>query len=68
MNAKKIALAYAKAVGGARAGVIETTFAEETETNLFGEQVVLCGGLTKLIQKGFAWKAGGVAFELFYPG
>jgi len=52
-KAKKIALAYAKAIGGTRAGVIETTFREETETDLFGEQVVLCGGITKLIQKGF---------------
>jgi len=52
-NAKKIALSYAKAIGGTRAGVIETTFREETETDLFGEQVVLCGGVTKLIQKGF---------------
>ncbi|MBN3040723.1 MAG: ketol-acid reductoisomerase [Candidatus Omnitrophica bacterium] len=52
-NARKIALAYARALGGSRAGVIETTFSEETETDLFGEQVVLCGGLTKLIQKGF---------------
>jgi len=52
-NAKKIALAYAKGIGGTRAGVIETTFREETETDLFGEQVVLCGGVTKLIQKGF---------------
>ena len=52
-NAKKIALAYAKALGGTRAGVIETTFKEETETDLFGEQVVLCGGVTKLIQKSF---------------
>ncbi len=52
-KAKKIALAYAKGIGGTRAGVIETTFREETETDLFGEQVVLCGGVTKLIQKGF---------------
>ncbi len=52
-NAKKIALAYAKALGGTRAGVIETTFREETETDLFGEQVVLCGGVTKLIQRSF---------------
>ncbi len=51
--ARKVALAYAKAIGGTRAGVIETTFREETETDLFGEQVVLCGGVTKLIQKGF---------------
>jgi len=52
-KAKKIALAYAKALGSTRAGVIETTFKEETETDLFGEQVVLCGGVTKLIQKSF---------------
>ncbi len=52
-RAKQIALAYAKAIGGTRAGVIETTFKEETETDLFGEQVVLCGGVTKLIQRGF---------------
>jgi ketol-acid reductoisomerase len=52
-NAKALALAYADAIGGARAGVIETTFAEETETDLFGEQVVLCGGLTSLVQAGF---------------
>ena len=52
-KAKEIALGYAKALGGTRAGVIETTFKEETETDLFGEQVVLCGGVTKLIQKGF---------------
>ena len=45
--------AYADAIGGTRAGVIETTFAEETETDLFGEQVVLCGGLTSLVQAGF---------------
>lgn len=52
-KAKELALAYAKAVGGCRAGVLETTFAEETETDLFGEQVVLCGGVTALVQKGF---------------
>jgi ketol-acid reductoisomerase len=52
-NAKGLALAYADAIGGARAGVIETTFAEECETDLFGEQVVLCGGLTSLVQAGF---------------
>ncbi|MCP4049718.1 MAG: ketol-acid reductoisomerase [bacterium] len=46
-------LAYAKGIGGTRGGVIETTFAEETETDLFGEQVVLCGGLVELIKKGF---------------
>lgn len=48
-----LALAYAKAIGGTRAGVIKTTFTEETETDLFGEQAVLCGGLSKLIQYGF---------------
>lgn len=49
----QIALAYASAIGGGRAGIIETTFREETETDLFGEQVVLCGGLTALMQAGF---------------
>jgi ketol-acid reductoisomerase len=48
-----LALAYAKGIGATRAGVIETTFAEETETDLFGEQVVLCGGLTELVRAGF---------------
>jgi ketol-acid reductoisomerase len=52
-NAKDIALAYSWAIGGTRAGVIETTFKEETETDLFGEQAVLCGGVTALIQAGF---------------
>jgi ketol-acid reductoisomerase len=52
-QAKKIALAYAKGLGSTRAGVLETTFAEETETDLFGEQTVLCGGVTELIQAGF---------------
>ncbi|MBI4685812.1 MAG: ketol-acid reductoisomerase [Nitrospirae bacterium] len=52
-NTKDIALAYASAIGGGRAGIIETTFREETETDLFGEQVVLCGGLTSLIQAGY---------------
>ena len=52
-NAHGLALAYADAIGGARAGVLETTFEEETETDLFGEQVVLCGGLTALVQAGF---------------
>jgi ketol-acid reductoisomerase len=47
------ALAYGHAIGGTRAGVIETTFAEETETDLFGEQVVLCGGVTELIARGW---------------
>jgi ketol-acid reductoisomerase len=52
-NTKEIALAYASGVGGGRAGVFETSFREETETDLFGEQVVLCGGLTALIQAGY---------------
>ena len=52
-NALEIALSYASAIGGGRSGIIETTFREECETDLFGEQVVLCGGLTKLIQYGF---------------
>lgn len=52
-NARETALAYAKGVGGTRAGVIETTFQEETETDLFGEQAVLCGGATELIKAGF---------------
>jgi len=52
-NALKLGLAYAKGIGGTRAGVIETTFKEETETDLFGEQVVLCGGTTELIKAGF---------------
>ena len=52
-SAHEIGLAYAAAIGGGRAGIIETTFKEECETDLFGEQVVLCGGLTSLIQMGF---------------
>ncbi|MCF7975955.1 MAG: ketol-acid reductoisomerase [Phycisphaerae bacterium] len=52
-TAKQIALAWANGIGGARAGIIETTYKEETETDLFGEQVVLCGGLTALIKAGF---------------
>ena len=52
-KAKQLALAYAKGIGCTRAGVIETTFAEETETDLFGEQAVLCGGVTSLIKTGF---------------
>ncbi len=52
-NALEIALSYASAIGGGRSGIIETSFREECETDLFGEQVVLCGGLTKLIQYGF---------------
>src|SRR5947207_7565281 len=52
-DAKKIALAWAKGIGGTRAGVLETDFKEETETDLFGEQTVLCGGCTALVQAGF---------------
>jgi ketol-acid reductoisomerase len=52
-DAKQIALAWGNGIGGARAGIIETTYKEETETDLFGEQVVLCGGLTALIKAGF---------------
>lgn len=52
-QAKAVAMSYADAIGGTRAGVIETSFPEETETDLFGEQVVLCGGLTALVQAGF---------------
>lgn len=52
-NTKDMALAFAKGLGGTRAGVIETTFKEETETDLFGEQAVLCGGIAELIKKGF---------------
>jgi ketol-acid reductoisomerase len=52
-KAKETALAYAKGIGGARAGVFETTFKEEVETDLFGEQVVLCGGCTSLVKAGF---------------
>jgi len=52
-DTKQVGLAYAKAIGGTRAGVLETSFKEETETDLFGEQAVLCGGLTELIRAGF---------------
>ncbi|WP_150888563.1 ketol-acid reductoisomerase [Staphylococcus auricularis] len=52
-NARNVALSYAKGIGATRACVIETSFKEETETDLFGEQAVLCGGVTKLIQRGF---------------
>ncbi|MCL5023480.1 MAG: ketol-acid reductoisomerase [Nitrospirae bacterium] len=64
---KDIALAYASAIGGGRAGIIETTFREETETDLFGEQAVLCGGLSALIQAGFETLVGaGYAPEMAY--
>jgi len=52
-QARELAMAYAKGIGATRAGLIETTFAEETETDLFGEQAVLCGGASALVQKGF---------------
>ena len=52
-HAKKDALAYAKGLGGTRGGVLETTFQEETETDLFGEQAVLCGGASELVKAGF---------------
>ena len=52
-STKKAGLAYAKGIGGTRGGVIETTIAEETETDLFGEQVVLCGGVSELVKAGF---------------
>lgn len=66
-DAKEIALAYASAIGGGRAGIIETTFKEETETDLFGEQVVLCGGLTSLIMAGYETLVeAGYASEMAY--
>jgi len=52
-SARELAMAYAKGIGATRAGIIETTFAEETETDLFGEQAVLCGGVSELIKAGF---------------
>src|SRR5881397_2952061 len=52
-DAADLALAYAKGIGGTRAGVIETTFKDETETDLFGEQAVLCGGISALVQAGY---------------
>src|SRR5690606_34644151 len=52
-NAKELALAYADGIGGTRGGVLETTFGEETETDLFGEQAVLCGGATELVVMGW---------------
>ena len=66
-NTRNLGLAYASAIGGGRAGVIETNFREETETDLFGEQVVLCGGLTSLIQAGYeALVEAGYSPELAY--
>jgi len=66
-RARETALAYAAAIGGARAGVIETSFKEETETDLFGEQAVLCGGVTHLMQAGFETLVeAGYAAEMAY--
>jgi ketol-acid reductoisomerase len=66
-NAQAIALAYAKGIGGTRAGVIKTTFTEETETDLFGEQAVLCGGTAALVQTGFeVLTEAGYAPEIAY--
>jgi ketol-acid reductoisomerase len=66
-NAKKLALAYAKGIGGTRAGVLQTTFKEECETDLFGEQAVLCGGISSLIMAGFeTLVAAGYAPEMAY--
>ena len=66
-SARDLAMSYADAIGGTRAGVIETTFAEETETDLFGEQAVLCGGLTELVRAGFeTLTEAGYAPEMAY--
>ena len=66
-NAHDLALSYASAIGGGRAGIIETTFKEECETDLFGEQAVLCGGLVELIRAGFETLVeGGYAPEMAY--
>jgi ketol-acid reductoisomerase len=66
-QARDVAMSYADAIGGTRAGVIETTFAEETETDLFGEQAVLCGGLTALVRAGFeTLTEAGYAPEMAY--
>ena len=66
-EAKKIALSYASAIGGGRTGIIETTFKDETETDLFGEQAVLCGGVTSLVQAGFeTLTEAGYAPEMAY--
>ena len=66
-NALEVALSYSAAIGGGRAGTIETTFKEECETDLFGEQVVLCGGLVELIRAGFETLVeGGYAPEMAY--
>jgi ketol-acid reductoisomerase len=66
-NTKALALSYASAIGGGRTGIIETTFKDETETDLFGEQAVLCGGVTSLVQAGFeTLTEAGYAPEMAY--
>src|SRR4051812_12543038 len=66
-DSRQVGLAYAGAIGGGRAGILETSFQEETETDLFGEQAVLCGGLTSLIQAGFeTLTEAGYAPEMAY--
>ena len=66
-KAKDIALSYASAIGGGRTGIIETTFREETETDLFGEQAVLCGGTVELVKAGFETMVeAGYAPEMAY--
>ena len=66
-NTKELALSYASAIGGGRTAIIETTFKDETETDLFGEQAVLCGGVTSLVQAGFeTLTEAGYAPELAY--
>ena len=66
-DAKKLALSYASAIGGGRTGIIETTFKDETETDLFGEQAVLCGGVTSLVKAGFeTLTEAGYAPEMAY--
>src|SRR5450759_4698787 len=66
-KAREMALSYASAIGGGKAGIIETTFKEETETDLFGEQSVLCGGCTALVQAGFeVLTEAGYAPEMAY--
>ena len=66
-EAKKLALSYASAIGGGRTGIIETTFKDETETDLFGEQAVLCGGVTSLVKAGFeTLTEAGYAPEMAY--
>ncbi len=66
-NTKELALSYASAIGGGRTGIIETTFKDETETDLFGEQAVLCGGVTSLVQAGFeTLTEAGYAPEMAY--